>query len=235
VKLPENRRPPEAAPDIAIHASPESRSYDDVPRQGPLEERKQLELLRAYYASVSYVDAQIGRVLAALEKNGLAESTVVVLVSDHGYHFGEHGMWNKLTNFEEATRSTLIVRAPGHPPGRCDRLVELLDIYPTLSELCGLPPPDGLAGASFAPLLVDPTATGKAAAFSQADPRGAMGYSIRTEQFRYVQWKRDGAMIAEELYDHQSDPGENVNVAGRGEFQAALAKMRKMASTWTEE
>lgn len=233
IELPTGDAPPKGAPSIAIHNSPETRSYDDVPRSGPIEREKQRELLRAYYASVSYVDAQIGRVLAALECSGLAEDTVVVLASDHGYHLGEHGMWNKLTNFEEATHATLIVRAPGYKPGRTHRLVELVDLYPTLCEVCEIPVPSGLEGTSFAPLLASPDRLWKTAAFSQANPRGVMGHSLRTEQYRYVQWRKEGEIVAEELYDQIFGSGENENIAGRPDAQQVLRKLRRqLAAGW---
>ncbi|MEQ8786028.1 MAG: sulfatase [Pirellulaceae bacterium] len=233
ITLPENDAPPKDAPTFAAHNSPESRSYDDIPRGGAIAKQKQRQLLRAYYASVSYVDAQIGRVLDALEDNGLAENTVVVLVSDHGYHFGEHGMWNKLTNFEEATRATLIVRAPGHKPGRSPRLVELVDLYPTLCALCDVPPSADLEGTSFAPLLDAPDRPWKTAAFSQANPRGVMGYSLRTERYRYVAWRKNGEVVAEELYDHRRDTGENVNLAESSEKQVVLEQLRgQLTAGW---
>lgn len=156
LRLPANDRPPAAAPEAAWHASPEPRSYTDLPRSGELTRDQQLRLLQGYYASVSYVDAQIGRVLQAVEDLGLRKNTIIVLLSDHGYHLGEHGMWGKKTNFEEATRSVLIVSAPGAAPAATDGLVELVDVYPTLCELGRLPVPKRLEGVSFEPLLRKP-------------------------------------------------------------------------------
>lgn len=212
LKLSDNRHPPNAAPDCSTHNSPESRSYFDIPRGEPITEKKQRELLHGYYASVSYVDAQIGRVLQELKRSDLDRNTIVVLWSDHGYHLGDHGLWGKATNFEWAVRSTLIVSVPGVKPGRTRGLVELVDLYPTLCELSGLPIPPGLAGQSFLPLLRSPNDAGKKAAYSQASPSKATGYSVRTDQHRLTMWKRNGAIVAQELYDYRVDPNETKNV-----------------------
>jgi len=230
LKLPENRYLPEGAPSFVHYDSAESRSYLDVPKSGqPITDEKQLDLLRGYYASVSYVDAQIGRVLDELDRLGLTEETVVMLWSDHGYHFGEHGTWNKLTNFEEATRSTLIVSAPGQsqPGTATDGLVEHVDMYPTLCELCGLPVPEGLEGTSFAPPMEGPSRAWKKAAFSQANPRGRTGRTMRTHRYRYTEWTKGREVVAVEVYDHQTDPGENVNLAGKPDNQGLVDELAK--------
>lgn len=222
------RRPlPDGAPKYAAHASAEPRTYTDVSRSGSISAQKQKELHRAYFAAVSYVDAQIGRVLDELDRSGLRENTVVVLWSDHGYHLGDHGMWGKGTNFEQAVRSTLIVSAPGFATGRAHGLVELLDLYPTLCELCGVTPPQDLAGESFASLLRSPAGAGKPAAYSRAAPQDATGYSVRTDRYRYTQWHRDGEMVAEEIYDYTSDPEEQNNVASTAEARL-LARLKPL-------
>jgi arylsulfatase A-like enzyme len=228
LRLPENRDLPEGAPSFAHHDSAESRSYLDIPKKGePISEAKQLELLRGYYASVSYVDAQIGRVLDELGRLGLADSTVIMVWSDHGYHFGEHGTWNKLTNFEESTRSTLIASVPDqpHPGVATDALVEHVDMYPTLCELCGLPAPEGLEGVSFAALLKDPGRRWKRAAFSQANPRGRLGRTMRTDRYRYTEWSQGGQVVAVEVYDHETDPGENVNIGAKPENRDLVGQL----------
>jgi arylsulfatase A-like enzyme len=151
-----------------------------------------------------------------LDRLGLAERTVVVLWGDHGWHLGDHGLWCKHSNFENATHAPMIVRAPGCPgDGRSEALVEFVDIYPTLAELCGIDRPQQLEGVSVVPLLDDPERPWKSAAFSQYPRRGGfMGYSMRTDRWRYTEWRaEDSSVAARELYDHQNDPAENVNLA----------------------
>jgi arylsulfatase A-like enzyme len=218
LKLPDNLSPAKNSPPFSTHNSAESRQYTDIPKTGALPKAKQLEFLRGYYASVTYVDAQIGKVLAELDRLGLRDNTVIALWGDHGYHFGEHGTWNKNTNFEEATRSTLIVSVPGRKTAgsSTDGIVEFVDIYPSLCDLCGLPVPKGLEGTSFAPLIDDPKRPWKKAAFSQARPKGVTGHSMRTDRYRYVVWNNKGKEVVE-VYDHANDPEENVNIAGKPE------------------
>lgn len=221
IDLAKFRESPAGAPPFALHDSGEMRGYTDIPQEGSISDAKARELIRAYRASVSYVDAQIGKVLDALDDLSLREKTVVVLWGDHGYHLGDHGLWNKHTNFESATRAPLIVRAPGRlSKGRKTRaLTEFVDIYPSLCDLCGLDTPRGLEGSSFVPLFKDPDRLWKRAAFSQY-PReipgvgAGMGYSIRTRRFRYTEWRaQDSPYTSTELYDYQEDPLETRNIA----------------------
>ena len=185
-------------------------------------EREQREFLRAYYACVSFMDAQVGRVLATLDRLQLWDSTIVVFLGDHGYHLGERVWWNKNTLFERSCRAPLLIAAPGVKPGVARGLVEFVDLYPTLAELGGLTPPVGLAGQSLLPLLRDPDAPGKAAAFTLVTRGSARGESVRTERWRFTRWS-DGAV---ELYDHASDPEENRNVASaHPELVARLGAM----------
>jgi len=172
----------------------------------------------AYFACVSYVDAQIGKVLDELRRLGLDRSTVVALWGDHGWHLGEHDMFGKCTNFEIATRSPLIVKVPEMPqPGKsADGLAETVDLYPTLAELAGLAAPEDLAGRSLGPMLDDPGAPGKPGAMSCFHRAGGFfGKTLRTDRYRIVEWihKKTGEVAQIELYDHQTDPQENVNVA----------------------
>ena len=217
----ENVFPPTYAPPFALHDFAELRAYSDIAMSGDVPAYKARELVRGYYASVSYVDAQIGRLLGALDELGLRERTVIVLWGDHGYHLGDHGLWNKYTNFETATRTPLIVSVPGRRgAGRKTKaLTELVDVYPSLCDICGLERPDGLEGSSFLPLFKDPDRLWKRAAFSQY-PReipGAgdgMGYSMRTDRYRYTEWLvKETGFRARELYDHENDPQENSNIA----------------------
>lgn len=190
-------------------------------------------LIHGYYACVSFLDAQVGRLLVELDRLRLRDNTIVLLWGDNGLKLGEHGSWSKSTNFEIDTRVPLIVSVPGlRSAGKhTDALVESIDIYPTLCELCGLKPPAPVCqGTSFAPLLAQPERTWKKAAFSQyrrGFSRGILGYSVRTERYRYTEWKNlaSGRVLARELYDHRLDPGENINVAGFPVYAAALMEL----------
>ena len=178
----------------------------------------QRQAKQAYYASITHMDTQLGRVLDALERLNLADKTVVVFLSDHGYHLGEHGLWQKQSLFEESARVPLIISAPG-TKGRgksTKRVVELIDVYPTLAELCGLKAPPGLPGKSRKRLLDDPKAEVESeTAITQVRRGGAKkqihGYSLRTPRWRYTEWA--GGERGQELYDHQNDPHEYTNLA----------------------
>lgn len=220
--MPASNDPPRGAPAFAYHSSGELRAYQGIPATGPVPPETARQLVHGYYAAVSYMDAQVGRVLDALRSEGLAENTVVILWGDHGWHLGDHGIWCKQTNYEQATHVPLVLSAPGKKGAgkKSPGFVEFVDIYPTLAELCGLAPPEGVEGHSFAPLLDDPGRPWKAAAFSQY-PRGSrptgplMGYAVRTSRYRYVEWRKRGTteVVARELYDEQTDPAEDQNVA----------------------
>ncbi|GMU20125.1 MAG: iduronate-2-sulfatase [Phycisphaerae bacterium] len=239
IRLPDNPQPPTDVPPFALTTWGELRAYHGIPRSGPLSGQAARELIRAYYAATSYTDAQIGRVLDELDRLGLRDRTVVVLWGDHGWHLGEHGLWCKHTNFELATRAPLIISAPGRRASgvKTNALVEFVDIYPTLAELCGLPVPQELEGTSLVPLLDSPDRPWKTAAFSQF-PRGeVMGYSMRTDRYRYTEWRRrsDGQTQAAELYDHREDSAENVNLAGKSEHDDVLRDLsRKLRAGWRE-
>lgn len=207
------RATPDGAPFEAIHNSPELRNqYSGIPAEGLLEDSDALNLIHAYHAAVSYADAQVGKVLDALEEHGLADDTVVVLVADHGWNLGEHTMWTKHSLFDVTLRTAMIIRDPNRANGRINisAVTDFLDIFPTLTELAGLPTPVELDGASLIPVLEDPTTTVKPASFS----RWFDGESVRTARFRYTEW-RDGAgeIMARMLYDLTIDPEETRNVA----------------------
>ena len=219
---------PHGAPAMAMGGFYELRDCVDFmdapdPSEGTLTEAQRRRLKHGYYASVSFIDAQVGRLLDELERLGLGDDTLVVLWGDHGWKLGEHNGWCKQTNYEVDTRSPLILAVPGaKAAGKTTRaLVEFLDIYPTLCDLAGLPVPDRLEGQSLAPLLDDPDASVKAAAFSQFPRRGegarTMGYAMRTDRYRYVEWldRRTAETVAVELYDEQADPEENTNIAAQ--------------------
>ncbi len=186
------------------------------------------ESKQAYYAAISFVDAQIGRVLDALERLGLRENTTVVFWSEHGYHHGEHGLWMKMSCFEESARVPFIIAPPAaKSAGKVSaRTVELIDLYPTLTELAGIIPPKGLEGASLRPLLDDPAAKWDRPAFTQVQRGNIPGHSVRTERWRYTEWNR-GANGAE-LYDHTSDPQELHNLAAVPEHSKAVAELKAL-------
>ena len=186
------------------------------------------ECKQAYYAAISFVDAQIGRVLDALDRLKLRDNTIVVFWSDHGYHLGEHGLWMKQSCFEESARVPLIIAAPSQKArGKVSpRTVELLDLYPTLADLAGLTPPKNLEGASLRPLLDDPQAKWTRPAFTQVQRAGFPGYSVRTERWRYTEWD-DGAKGAQ-LYDHDQDPQELKNLAADPKHAKTVAEMKAL-------
>jgi iduronate 2-sulfatase len=238
IKLAANPKSPLDVPDIALTNWGELRGYDDIPKTGPLADDVARRLIRGYRAATSYTDAQIGRVLEELDKLGLREKTIVVLWGDHGWQLGEHGLWCKHTNFEDATHSLLVLSAPGGKGvgQKTDALVEFVDIYPTLCELCDLPLPDGLEGRSMAPVLQSPERPWKSAAFSQY-PRGkVMGYSMRTDRYRYTEWAEPGKPpVGVELYDHQSDPAENANIAAKPEHADLIKRLAgQLHAGWRE-
>jgi uncharacterized sulfatase len=191
-------------------------------------EQEALECKRAYYATISFVDTQIGRVLDTLDRLKLTDKTIVVFWSDHGYHLGEHGLWMKQSCFEESARVPLIIAAPGKPTGRvCARTVELLDLYPTLADLAGFAIPKGLHGASLVPLLNNPKAEWNRPAFTQVQRGNFPGHSVRTDRWRYTEW--DFGEKGSELYDHKSDPRESRNLANDPRYAKVLGEMKALA------
>ncbi|MBN8248959.1 MAG: sulfatase [Verrucomicrobia bacterium] len=240
-ELPALRGAPEGAPHHAPSGWGELRQYRGIPESGPVDDETARTLIHGYHASVSYVDAQIGRVLDALERLDLASRTLVVLWGDHGWHLGDHGLWSKHDNYEEAARIPLIVAVPGVtvPGGRATRaLVETVDLYPTLAELAGLPPPvvpQGMDGRSFAAVLRDPSRPARDFV-THVFPRGErLGRAIRTPQHRLVEWKLPGASpeTAEiELYDFDADPLETRNLAT--DQPATVARLRAHLDTLPE-
>ncbi len=213
-------------PPYAPHNNSELSHYVDlidIPKpwdDQPLPDEKIRHLLHGYYACVSYVDAQIGRLLDALDQQGVADNTIIVLWSDHGWKLGENRGWGKMTNYEIDARVPLLVSAPGLGSGgkQSDQLAELLDLYPTLCELAGIDTPAFVDGKSLVPLLHDTDATIREQAMSQYyrrhDGKEYMGYSMRTPEYRLIQWRdfSTGSITANELYDHSSDTEEQINV-----------------------
>jgi len=185
----------------------------------------------AYYAAISFVDAQIGRVLDALDRLGLRDNTLIVFWSDHGYQLGEHGLWFKQSCFEESARVPMIIASPAmkNAGKTCARTVELVDLYPTLADLAGLKPPKGLEGVSLCPLLENPAATWARAAFTQVERGNFPGHSVRTERWRYTEW--DFAKKGAELYDHAADPQEVHNLAADPQHAATVMEMKVLLKT----
>ncbi len=181
------------------------------------------EYTQAYHACISFIDAQIGMLLKSLERNGLHENTIVVLTSDHGYQLGEHSMWGKVTLFEVCDRVPLVIRVPGltKPRSSTTGLAELVDLFPTLAELCSLNPPGDLQGRSLVPMLRDPASLGKKVAYTVVRRGQKLGKAIRSGHWRYALWP-DG----EELYDLEDDPDEFVNLAKSTEHADVIAGLR---------
>jgi iduronate 2-sulfatase len=236
---------PDGSPAWALPPMQDFNGYADVPSTGRLPDALLRRLTHGYYASVAFVDAQIGRIIAELERLQLAENTIIVFWGDHGFHVGENSRWGKQTCFEAANRQPLIVCAPKQPGnGRVSRaLVESVDVYPSLCELAGLPMPASLEGASVVPLLREPIREWKTAAFSQfprpvrpgggkgaAQADDKMGYSMRTDRYRYVEWRyvlRAEEIAGRELYDHEIDAAENRNIADEPAHRELVAQLHE--------
>ncbi len=236
-KLPELKHAPEGAPEFAPTTWGELRQYKDMPETGPLTDEQTRHLIHGYHAATSYMDAQLGKVLDALDANGFGENTIIVLWGDHGWHLGDHGMWCKHTNYEQAARIPVIVAAPGIAGGqRTQALIESCDIYPTLAELAALPAPKQGDGRSFASVLKKPATSVRDHAI-HVYPRsaGLIGRAIRTQRHRLVEWKKPGEAADNailELYDYEADPAETKNLAAAQ--PEVVAELRKLLATHPE-
>ncbi|MEY3480872.1 MAG: hypothetical protein RIQ71_1647 [Verrucomicrobiota bacterium] len=243
VKLATNRYVAKDSPEYAVNPNDgEIRAYSGIPPTGDMPEDLARKLRHAYYAGVSYTDAQIGRVMEELKTLGLDKNTIVVLWGDHGWNLGEHSLWGKHTNVENDVNAPLIISSPGQKAAgqSTPALAEFVDIYPTLCDLAGVPAPDNLEGVSLKPLMDNPALSWKTAAFSQyprkSDGQALMGYTMRTDRYRFTVWvdRVDHTKVdAVELYDHQTDPQENTNVA-KDPANAELVKslMKQWESGW---
>ena len=204
--------------------------WDDIPAAGinyktsknmKMDLEQQRKAVGGYYASVSYMDAQVGKVMKALEESGVADRTIVIFTSDHGYHLGEHDFWAKVSLHDESARVPLIISVPGKQPAVCDSLVELLDLYPTLANLCGLKAPVRLQGKDISRLLDNPNKTVRDAAFSV----NGKGYLLRTTEWAYMRYGANGKN-GEELFDMVNDPKQYTNLVGKDKYQQQLESLR---------
>ena len=251
-------------PLIAYHQSGELRNYLDIPEFATLPAdslriglkiEKQRELIHGYYAAISYMDAQVGILLNTLESLGTLDNTIIVLWGDHGWHLGDHDLWHKHTNFEEATRAPLIIAGPGIKAGKTSSLTEFVDVFPTICDLAGVSIPKNLDGKSLKPLMVKNTASVKDFSISQY-PRKLkkaemtklgytdskmMGYSLRTDKYRYTIWMNnftskqtfnESQVYASELYDYVKDPLEKVNVVNDKNYTATSAALKSKMITF---
>jgi arylsulfatase A-like enzyme len=209
----------------------------DRPKQRELTVPQRKEIIQAYYASISLMDALVGQLLDTLDRLELTANTIIVFVSDHGYHLGHHGLWQKGDLFEGSCRVPMIVSVPGMKTAgkKASHVVEMLDLYPTLTELCGLKTPAHVMGVSLKPVLDDETARVRTEAFTVANARGpefrrkfktrTKGYTIRTDRYRYTEWG-DGK-YGVELYDYQADPEEYTNLADSPDHQQIAAELKE--------
>ena len=236
------------SPNIAYHGSGELKFYSDIPEFDSFSENemdrlpieKQKALIHGYYAAMSYVDAQIVKLLDELDRLKIRDNTIIVLWGDHGWHLGDHGLWNKHSNFEQAAHAPLIMSVPGMKKDiKPTTLCEFVDIFPTLCELANLPIPNFLDGKSLVSAIKNPNVVIHQFALSQY-PRGnnTMGYSMRTSRFRYTEWMGDNYttekpydkkyMIAREMYDYEKDPLETENVLDKPEYAKEQMKLEKL-------
>lgn len=230
------------SPGYAYHGFGELKNYSDITEnldeQGRVIDPKQKELIHGYYASVSYTDAQLGKVLDFIDNSSLKENTVIVLIGDHGWHLGDHGLWNKHSNFEQATRTPIMVLTPNRNKGIINSSpVELIDAFPTICELSNIKTPGHLQGTSLVPIINNQQSKVKEIAISQYPRHGAkMGYAARSDRYRYVEWKSgdykknkdyiNGEVQGIELYDYELDPLETKNLANDNAYKDILLELK---------
>lgn len=226
IRLPDNDHAPANAPPQAMHNWGELRAYYGIPGEGPLTDSAARKLIHGYYACVSYTDAQIGRILEALEDLGLKDNTIVIVWGDHGWNLREHGLWCKHCNFNTSLNAPVIVSAPGKPRGvKIDEITEFVDIYPTLCDLAGIEKPEHLEGTSFTHLLDDPEGNSDGIAIC----KWFDGVTLIREDYFYTEWSDDqDSIYARMLYDHRVDPDENVNRAGSPEHRDLIAEFSRL-------
>jgi iduronate 2-sulfatase len=208
--------------------TPEAAYRSSLKEQDSMTDDQRRAAIQAYWASITFMDAQVGHVLDALDRLGLSNNTVVVFTSDHGYHLGDHGLWQKMSAFERSARVPLIIAAPGGKArGAAARgMAELVDLYPTLADLAGLKPTTPVDGVSLAPMLQDPKAIVKDAAFTQV----RNGYAVRTDRWRYIEW--EGGQQGMQLYDMDKDPAETTNLANDARHAATVNDLRARVAAY---
>ena len=246
IPLADNRYPPKNSPVFSVNTLKEIRGYTDYqdtpsPHDATMEESKARLLKHGYYASVSYIDAQIGRLIQQLKSLGQYDNTIIVLWGDHGYKLGEHNAWTKFTNYHIDTHAPLIIKQTSTNQNKqeINQLVEFVDLYPTLCDMANLEKPKTLEGLSLLPLMKDNKKIGKSAIFSQflkesywavPEANEQMGRSILTDEFHYIEWRdwKRGTLTARELYDLKKDPNEHVNVADDGAFKSTVSALAQL-------
>ena len=239
-KLPLAEFQDRAANDKGFYYNPggELRSYnaDGLSKTGDLPERTQRELIHGYYACVSFIDAQVGKVIDALKENGQYDNTIIVLWGDHGWHLGDHGQWTKHSNFEQATRSPLIIRVPGMPNNRVVKSpTSLVDMYPTLCELTGLKTPKTLHGKSLKPILEGKAERANEFVVSHYPRGGFYGDALRNDRYRYVEWKQAGQVKYIQLFDYNKDPLETVNISLLSENKKLVESLSSQLNNYLEQ
>ena len=228
--IPAPKAPPEKDRNIPDIAKRNGANYDifNSHYKHPVTPLAARKAVMAYYACVSFIDAQIGLILDALESEGLRDNTIVIILTDHGFQLGEHNLWSKYTLFEQTTRVPLMVRVPGQMrnPAACGEIVELVDLVPTLCELLDMPQPGNIEGTSLVPLLRRPKQPWKKAAFTICSIAGYIGRSVRTKRWRYALWQSQKTDAKEfELYDLKADPWEQNNLANNPDYAGEVQQM----------
>ncbi len=233
IQLPENYLRPETTPKVAYHNSGELRAYHQIPDQGPVSDSLARQLIHGYYACVSYTDAQIQKLLEALDALGLADNTIVLLWGDHGWNLGDHMLWCKHCNFASSIRTPLILKVPGVTKGQTTNVItEYVDVYPSLCELAGIPIPDHIDGRSFLPLLQGQNPSERFAISKWYD-----GVTLVKESFHYTEWLDSNQNVrARMLFDHATDPLELNNLAESPTYRGKVAELSKfLRAHWGED
>ena len=237
--MPDFELPPEGAPKFAIKKGGEINNFKpiDPNSNGPYNDKLKRNLIHGYFASISYMDAQMGRLMSEIKRLKLDENTIIVLWGDHGWHLGDHAIWTKHTNYEQATRIPLIIKAPGvtNENTYCDQTVETVDLYPTLTALANLDrksPTHNLDGKNLTPLLNDPNYPVKDHIYHSFIRQGNLGEAIRDKRYRMIRWTnlKNRENIVYELYDYKKDPQERVNIAA--ENKTIVKKLLKKLDTY---
>lgn len=231
IKQPDNNYIPKNAPKMSISNWPEMRAYSNIPKKGKVSDSLAIDLIHGYYATVSYTDALIGKILNELEISGLDKNTIVILVSDHGYNLQEHTQWAKFTNYNTSTQVPLIIYNPfSENKGASNALTELIDVYPTLAELCGLEfPKNQLDGKSLVSVLKNQNSKGKNHVFIKK----GNGFTLKTNDFSYTEFIKpdDNSTITSMLYDHRIDKDENINVVNQKEYESVVSELKLILHT----